>query len=97
MMHVYHALLAYAALLGCARAPQQTPHEYLHNLPEPLEPLRSDVEALTDLYVQAAYTGGSVPEDCRPTLQTVWTRLLSQVRTARRRAATGQLSIPSAR
>lgn len=83
VMHIYHALLAYAALRGCGRAPQQTPLEYLRELPEPLEPLRGDVEFLTGLYVQAAYAGGSLPSDCLPALQTLWSRLMAQVHSLR--------------
>jgi len=83
VMHLYHALLAYAALRGCGRAPQQTPLEYLRDLPEPLEPLRADVEFLTDLYVQAAYTEQPVPPDCLPALQNFWPRLMAQVQAAR--------------
>lgn len=86
VMHIYHALLAYAALQGCERAPHQTPLEYLRDLPKPLEPLRRDVEFLTNLYVQAAYTGQPVAPDCLPALQNFWPRLMAQVRLARPKA-----------
>jgi len=80
--HAYHALLAYADLLGCSRQPPQTPYEYLRQLPEPLEPLTEDATHLTHLYVQASYAPDAVPNECVPAVEAIWNRLLPHVREA---------------
>lgn len=80
--HAYHALLAYADLLGCSRQPPQTPYEYLRHLPEPLAPLREDATQLTHLYVQASYAPDAVPNECVPAVEDIWNRLLPRVREA---------------
>lgn len=51
----YRRLLVAIEQDGHARVPRQTPHEFLGSLPTELRHLRRPVEALTALYVRAAY------------------------------------------
>jgi len=52
----YDALCALAYDIGKPKAPDDTPREFLRRFPEQLEPMRDSAEALTQLYMIAAYS-----------------------------------------
>jgi hypothetical protein len=87
--HLYLALLAYADRIGAGRRPEQTPYEYLRELPPQMHPLRSEAQTLTEAYVRASYTPEDVlPEEAealRPIWQTLRERLIGAAE--RRKAA----------
>ncbi len=82
VMHVYHALLAYADLIGCPREPDQTPLEYLKGLPRPLAPLAKEANQLTLLYVQARYTPLQVTEQQVGLVRAIWQTLQGHIDSA---------------
>jgi len=77
--HVYRTLLAYADLLGCGREPQQTPFEYLKNLPRQLSPIAKEANQLTYCYVQARYTPQEITLDQVSVVQSIWQTLQAHI------------------
>ncbi|MFQ6133535.1 MAG: DUF4129 domain-containing protein [Armatimonadota bacterium] len=80
--HVYRALLAYADLLGCGRLPEQTPFEYLRQLPRPLSPIAKEANQLTYCYVQARYTPEEITQEQVAAVRGIWTTLQEHIDTA---------------
>ncbi|MFQ5808141.1 MAG: DUF4129 domain-containing protein, partial [Armatimonadota bacterium] len=77
--HVYRAMLAYAELLGCPRAPEQTPLEYLRDLPTQMAPIRQEAGTLTQYFVQASYTPQDITDEQVDSLKGIWTRLQGRI------------------
>jgi hypothetical protein len=77
--HVYRAMLAYAELLGCPRAPEQTPLEYLRDFPTQLAPIREDAGTLTGYFVQASYTERQITDEQVESLRGIWATLQARI------------------
>ncbi|MGD8237770.1 MAG: DUF4129 domain-containing protein [Armatimonadota bacterium] len=77
--HVYGAMLAYAELLGCPRAPEQTPLEYLRELPAQMAPIRHEAGTLTQYFVQASYTPQDITDEQVDSLKGIWSRLQGHI------------------
>jgi len=77
--HVYRAMLAYAQLRGCPRAPEQTPLEYMRALPAELSPIRKEARALTGYFVQASYTPQDITDEQVESLRGIWATLQHRI------------------
>jgi hypothetical protein len=77
--HVYRVLLAYGKMMRKPRPPWQTPYEYYRSLPPSMEDVQSAARALTQLYVRAAYTPGSVEASVLPDLEKIWRDLQGRI------------------
>ncbi len=71
----FEALEAWAREQGCARSPDQTPHEFAHQVGEREAGLAHGARMLASLYCRAAYAPGTLPPaDLRP-LGQFWRQL----------------------
>jgi hypothetical protein len=77
--HVYRVLLAYGKMMREPRRPWQTPYEYYRSLAPSMEDVQSAARALTQLYVRAAYTPGSVEASVLPDLEKIWRDLQGRI------------------
>ncbi len=80
--HVYRAMLAYAELLECPRAPEQTPLEYLRKLPASLAPISKEAHTLTLYFVQASYSPKDITDAQVHSLRGIWARLQARIDSA---------------
>jgi hypothetical protein len=77
--HVYRVLLAYGKMMRKPRPPWQTPYEYFRSLPPSMEDVQLAARTLTQLYVRAAYTPGSVEASCLPDVEKIWRELQGKI------------------
>ena len=57
----FEALEAFARERGCAREPEQTPHEFARNVGVRCAPLSDHARRLANLYCRVAYARGALP------------------------------------
>ena len=74
IQYSYDALCALALDLGVPRDKDQTPFEFLAQLPEPIEDIRVEAGALTCLYVASSYSTLPIPETALEDLRAFWGR-----------------------
>ena len=70
--HAYDALCALAYDLGVPRETGQTPYEFIEAFPKPLRNLKKQARELTQLYVQAAYSGKALDPASENTVRRFW-------------------------
>ncbi|OHB71220.1 MAG: hypothetical protein A2V70_11000 [Planctomycetes bacterium RBG_13_63_9] len=71
----FEALEAWARERGCARGPEQTPHEFSRNVGVCAASLSREARVLADLYCQAAYAPGTVAAARVDCLERFWRQL----------------------
>ena len=71
----FAALEAWAREHGWARGPDQTPHEFAHDLGTRVHSLSQDVRRLADLYCRVAYARDTVPRKSVAPLKQLWQEL----------------------
>ena len=71
----FAALEAWAREHGWARGPEQTPHEFAHDLGTRVQSLSQDVRRLADLYCRVAYARESVASKSVAPLKQLWQEL----------------------
>ena len=74
IQYSYDALCALAYDLGVPREEDQTPFEFLAQLPEPIAAIRNEAHVLTHLYVAGSYSALNVPESVLDDLRAFWKR-----------------------
>lgn len=74
IQYSYDALCALAYDLGVPRDDDQTPFEFLAQLPEPIEDIRAEADALTQLYVAGSYSTLPIPDGAQEALRGFWQR-----------------------
>lgn len=79
----YLLLLARAEQAGLGRARQQTPGEYAHTLTRALPDSASDLNDLTEAYVQARYTAAPIAPTLFEQARRAWSQLQQQLRARR--------------
>ena len=70
-----HALEAWGREHACPREPDQTPHEFAHQIGTRVESLSQDVRRLADLYCRVAYSPGTLSRARAAPLQHLWRQL----------------------
>ena len=73
--YTFEALEAWARDHGCPRQAAQTPHEFTRRLASNISLLADDARLLADLYCQAAYASGTLPEMSIARLSHLWQNL----------------------
>lgn len=73
--HLYLALLVYAHRIGAGRRLEQTPYEYLRELPPQMRPLEEETRTLTEAYVRASYTPEEISREEAEALRPIWETL----------------------
>ena len=74
IQYSYDALCAMAYDLGVPRNEDQTPFEFLENLPEPIADIREEAHVLTYLYVAGSYSTLEIPDTVVDDLRAFWRR-----------------------
>ncbi len=70
--YAYEALCALAYDLGVPRETGQTPYEFIEAFPKPMRNLKKQARELTELYVQAAYSGKTLDSNAENTVRRFW-------------------------
>jgi len=73
--YTFAALEAWARDHGWARGPEQTPHEFAHDLGTRVHAISDDVRRLADLYCRVAYARENVPRKSVAPLKQLWQEL----------------------
>jgi hypothetical protein len=71
----FEALEAWARDQGCPRGPDQTPHEFAHQIGSHVDVLSQDVRRLADLYCRVAYAPDTLPRKSVSPLSDLWDKL----------------------
>jgi len=71
----FEALEAWAREHGWARGPDQTPHEFAHEIGTRVDSLSQDVRRLADLYCRVAYAPDTLPPRSVAPLKQLWQEL----------------------
>ncbi|HUT88385.1 MAG TPA: DUF4129 domain-containing protein [Thermoguttaceae bacterium] len=71
----FEALEAWAREHGWARGPEQTPHEFAHDLGTRVHSLSQDVRRLADLYCRVAYASDTLSRTSVAPLKQLWQEL----------------------
>ena len=71
----FEALEAWGREHGWARGPEQTPHEFAHEIGTRVHALSTDVRRLADLYCRVAYAGHTLPARSVAPLKELWREL----------------------
>ncbi len=74
--YTFEALEAWARDNGLPRQPNQTAHEFAHQIAMNVEPLAGPSRTLADLYSRAAYAPKTLPASTFDDLREFWQRLL---------------------
>jgi hypothetical protein len=72
------ALEAWGREHGCAKAPEQTPHEYARHLALQQTAVGREARNLAELYSFEAYSGDTLPREQVDSLRTLWQVLRSE-------------------
>jgi hypothetical protein len=76
---IYLGMLRQAAENGIPRKTSQTPYEYARNLHETLPEVTSEVDKLTDGFMEARYSPHEITEQQAGLLQQLWDRVCSAI------------------
>ena len=74
IQYSYEALCAMAYDLGVPREEDQTPFEFLAQLPEPIIDIQKEAHVLTHLFVASSYSTMTIPESVLDDLRAFWRR-----------------------
>jgi uncharacterized membrane protein YgcG len=74
IQYSYDALCALAYDLGVPREEDQTPFEFLEQLPEPIIDIKKEAHVLTHLFVASSYSTLTIPESVLDDLRAFWRR-----------------------
>ena len=73
--HTFEAVEAWARENGCARGPEQTPHEFARQLSDAAKSLQGHSSTLADLYCYVAYAPGRLRAERTEALARLWQQL----------------------
>ncbi|MFW6267207.1 MAG: DUF4129 domain-containing protein [Halanaerobium sp.] len=79
IIRIYNSFLSLLSLKGMAKDPSATPYEYSSYLQHKFQDLKEEIDNLTDVFVESAYSDHSLGENAVKTAKSIWKILKKKI------------------